>query len=113
VIRAVVVVVTDVAGAVIAVTNVAGQIVAAATIAVIGAVMLLTDVSDGIVAPVTGLSDCGNCERANGGDRDHCFDIARFHEVPPFPGMVVGTQGCLAPGPKLNWTFVARFHPRP
>jgi hypothetical protein len=68
VIWAVVVAVTDVAGALIAAPNVGGQFIAAATIAVIGAVMLLTDVSDGIVAPMTGLSDCGNGDRADGSD---------------------------------------------
>lgn len=68
VIWAVVVAVTDVAGALIAAPNVAAQFIAAATIAVIGAVMLLTDVSDGIVAPMTGLSDCGNGDRADGSD---------------------------------------------
>jgi hypothetical protein len=71
---------------VIVVTDVAGQVIAAAANSVIGAVMLLENVSDGIVTSMTGLGNSGNGDRAHGDDRDQRCDIARLHWVPPFPG---------------------------
>jgi hypothetical protein len=57
---------------VVAVTVMAGQVIATAAIAVIdamiGAVMLLTNVSDGIVTSVTGLGDAWSGDRAYSGD---------------------------------------------
>jgi hypothetical protein len=53
--------------------------VSAASNVVIEAVMLVTNVSDGIVAPMTGLSDAGRRDRRRGDDRHQSKAVARSH----------------------------------
>ncbi len=80
-IRSVVAVVT-----VVTVVAVLADLVIVTAAMVIGAMMLLTNVGDGIVAPLASLSDRGNGDRTDGRDRDQGLGVSRMHWGPPFPG---------------------------
>jgi hypothetical protein len=62
-----------------AAADVACHVVTVASSVVIEAVMLVTNVSDGIVASMTGLSDAGRGDRRRGDDRHQSKAVARLH----------------------------------
>jgi hypothetical protein len=64
---------------VVSVTIVAGQVIAAVPAVVIGTVVLVTHMSDGIVMPDPGLSDSGSHARRHDGEREQSFETAGLH----------------------------------
>ena len=100
--------VTAVPGSVIAaVTAVVGSVVGTATGVSVEAVMLLADVSRGIVTAVARLSDAGNGDCARGRESQESLRVSRVHVATFLWGS--GASKCSAlTGRRFNWTFVGR-----